>query len=319
MAQGVRLPTVSWFGGGEAERAAPRCSQRNRRGTPEGAPPSSPSAPAEVAAVVASEGVPATASTGVLCVGGMSSSSTCVEVNVGGEIFRSSAATLRNSPFLASLLSDDFVDDLRDADGRLFIDRDPDLFAAVLRLLRGYDPEMCTGKCSWSAVKAEADFYQIPLDLLREPVEVVLPPDILIVRHLYSYHNTPSTETLHPGEVCMYSLNDLPPDLKTQIRIDSVLVNRHQCGSKTVFVINRQVLEEAGFIERSEGVWERTERKCYHKKSGLQLLVPKHPMEVDRDEQQHYLCITYVVPLVGPVVSSGNMGVVGVQAYRRPQ
>mmetsp|Transcript_10730 Transcript_10730/g.37550 ORF Transcript_10730/g.37550 Transcript_10730/m.37550 type:complete len:292 (+) Transcript_10730:161-1036(+) len=239
----------------------------------------------------------------------------CIEVSVGGTIFRASASTLKKSPFLASLLSDEFIDDMRDPEGRLFVDRDPELFAEVLRLMRGCEPR--AGTNSWYSVKAEADFYQIPLNLLRAPVEVIVPPDILVVRHLYSYTGTPSSEALRGDELCMYCLTDLPPDLKTQIRIDSVLVNRHQCGSKTVFVISQQVLEEAGFYERSDGLWERTERRLYHRSSGVELVIPKHPMEVDRERQEHFLCITYVVPLVGPVIATSTGGVVGVQNHRR--
>lgn len=238
-------------------------------------------------------------------------SSTCVEVNIGGTIFIATAGTLRKSPFFASLLSDELVDDLRDAEGRLFVDRDPELFAEVLRLLRGYQPRI--ERHGWGVVKAEADFYQIPLDCLRPPVEVLIPPDILVVRHVFAYNGTRSTESLRADEVCVYCLGDVPPDLKTQIRIDSVHVNRHQSGSKTVFVVSQQVIEEAGFFQRAEGFYERTERRCYHKKSGLELVIPKHPMEVEREHQEHYLCITYVIPVVGPVVTTHTGGVVGIQ------
>lgn len=262
------------------------------------------------------EAAPATLSPASRTPSGLSTNA-CMEVNVGGRVFKASASTLRKSPFLSSLISDELHDDLRDADGRLFIDRDPDLFHEVLSLLRGYEPRADLGKNSWTAVKLEADFYQIPVELLQGPVEVVLPPDILVVRHLYTYPGQPSTEPLKAEEICMYSLNDLPPDLKTQIRIDSVLVNRHQCGSKTVFVVGRLVLSEAGFCDRGDGVWERTERKCYHRKNGMQLVIPRHPMEVDREDHPHYLCITYVVPLVGAVISTASGGVVGVQGCRR--
>lgn len=239
--------------------------------------------------------------------------SQCIEVNVGGRVFQASGMTLRKSPFFKSLLSDDLIDDLKDADGRLFVDRDPDLFAEVLRLLRGFLPRHLPDKVPWSAVKAEADFYQIPLELLSSPAEVVIPPDILCVRRLYT--EVSCTEALRRDEVCMYSLSDLPPDLKTQTRIIAVEVNRHQCGTKTVFVISQQVLEEVGFCERSETTWERTERRCYHKYNGMDLVIPTHPMEVGREEHDAYMCVVYAVPPVAPVVVAGN-SVVGVQMGR---
>lgn len=237
-----------------------------------------------------------------------------LEVNVGGQIFKSSAWTLRKSTFFASLLSDDLVDDMRDAEGRLFIDRDPELFVEVLRLLRGYRPRKSSDQLPWGAVKAEADFYQVPLDLLSAPCEVVIPPDILCVRRLYN--EASCTETLRRDEVCMYSLSDLPPDLKTQTRIVAVEVNRHQCGTKTVFVISKQVLEEAGFCERPEVCWERTERRCYHKYNSMELVIPTHPMEVGREEHDDYVCLVYAVPPVPHVIVAGD-GVVGVQRERR--
>jgi len=242
--------------------------------------------------------------------GSATSSEGCVEVNVGGTTFKASAATLRKSPFFASLLSDELTDDLRDQDGRLFVDRDPELFAEVLRIMRGYRFQVSSERLPWNAVRAEADFYQIPLDLLHSPAEVVIPPDILSVRRIYT--ELQCTETLRRDEICMYSLSDLPPDLKTQTRIVAVEVNRHQCGTKTVFVISQQVLEEAGFCERSETTWERTERRCYHKYNGMELVIPKHPMEVGREEHPEYVCVVYAVPPVGPVIVAGN-SVVGVQ------
>lgn len=241
--------------------------------------------------------------------------SVCVEVNVGGRLFKASAATLRISPFFANLLADDLIDDLRDGDGRLFVDRDPELFAEVLRLLRGYPPRSVShGGLRWSMVKAEADFYQVPLQFLTPPAEVVMPPDVLSVRRLYL--EIGSKETLHRDELCMYSLTDLPPDLRSQTRIQSVEVNRHQCGSKTVFVVNQQILEEAGFMDRADGMYERTERRCYYRHDGHEIIIPAHPMEVCREHHESYVCVTYAVPPVGEVVTAGGQ-VVGVVNTKR--
>jgi hypothetical protein len=236
----------------------------------------------------------------------------CVKVNVGGRTFEASHASLRKSTFFDALLSDDLSDDLKDEDGRLFIDRDPDLFSQVLRILRGYAPQT-SPELTWAMVKAEADFYSIPVDLLQPPVEVAIPPDILFVRRLYAERENPCPEHLSRDEICMYSMSDLPPDLKSQTRIIAVEVIRHQCGSKTMFVISQRVLEEAGFLERSGGTWERTERRCYHKlEGGTQLLVADHPMEVCRDMTDHYVCVTYAIPPVSCPVTAGD-SVIGVQ------
>merc|ERR1712228_905387 len=100
--------------------------------------------------------------------------------------------------------------------------------------------------------------------------------------------------------------------LKTQIRIVAVEVVRHHCGSKTVFVVSQQVLEEAGFRERSEDVWERIERRCYHKvPGGVELIIPEHPMEISREQFDFFVCVSYAVPPMGPVVTAGDQ-VVGV-------
>lgn len=241
----------------------------------------------------------------------MSDSTACVEVNVGGQIFKASLLTLRRSGFLASLLDDDLTDDLKDKYGHLFLDRDPELFVEVLRLLRGHAArQLPDGRNTWSAVKAEADFYQVPVELLMSPMELAIPPDILTVRRLYIDDNC--MEAVRRDEICMYSLIDLPPDLKTQIRIVAVEVNRHHSGSKTVFVVSRQVLEEASYGDRLDGAWERIERRCYHKiTEGVELIIPAHPMEISREHCAFYVCVTYAVPPVGPVVAAGNQ-VVGV-------
>merc|ERR1711920_943819 len=132
----------------------------------------------------------------------------------------------------------------------------------------------------------------------------------LTVRRLYV--ETSCTEVLRRDEICMYSLNDLPPDIKSQVRIVAVEVNRHQCGSKTVFVVSQQVFEEAGFRDRLDGTWERLERRCYHKVSGgCDLVIPSHPMEIGREAFEYYVGVTYAIPPVGPVVTAGDQ-VVGV-------
>ncbi|CAE8584474.1 unnamed protein product [Polarella glacialis] len=244
------------------------------------------------------------------------STSRVLEVNVGGRIFTASSATLRKSPYLESLMGDELTDDLRDPEGRLFIDRDPEIFAEVLRLMRGHAPRaLPPGELHWAEVRAEADFFQIPLNQIEPPVEVVLPPDVLSVRRLYVDDQPPPATTASggPDELCMYTLSDLPPDFKSQTSIVGVEVDRRSfVGTKTVFLARRQLLQEAGFcFYRPESLWERTERRVYHRLRGTELVVPKHPTEVSRERTEHYMCITYAVPPVSPVVTAGD-AVVGV-------
>lgn len=205
------------------------------------------------------------------------------------------------------------MDDLRDKEGRLFVDRDPELFAEVLRLLRGCPPRILDN-IPWNDIKAEADFYGVPLEAMRPPTEVILPPSVLTVRRLYVEPVT--SEILRRDELCMYSMSDLPPDMKSQTRIIAVEVLHGIIrGSKTVFVVSQPVLEEAGFCERPDGTiraWERTERHSYHaQKAGIELIIPSHPMEVNREIHEHYISVTYAVPPVGHMVTTAD-GVVGV-------
>merc|ERR1712032_336952 len=89
-----------------------------------------------------------------------SMSPTFVQVNVGGVLFSAAGSTFMKSGYLAALQSMELGDDLRDDAGHLFIDRDPDLFSEVLRLLRGYKFNKHP-RLSWEEVKHEADFYQL--------------------------------------------------------------------------------------------------------------------------------------------------------------
>eukprot|EP00747_Dinoflagellata_sp_TGD_P028894 gnl/TRDRNA2_/TRDRNA2_133551_c0_seq1.p1 gnl/TRDRNA2_/TRDRNA2_133551_c0~~gnl/TRDRNA2_/TRDRNA2_133551_c0_seq1.p1 ORF type:complete len:250 (+),score=38.60 gnl/TRDRNA2_/TRDRNA2_133551_c0_seq1:92-841(+) len=233
-----------------------------------------------------------------------------VEVNVGGKVFSVSTGTLRKSPFFASLLSDDLTDDLKDHKGRLFVDRDPELFAEVLRLLRGY-PAQDTLHMPWSVVKAEADFYQVPVVELTAAVEVVIPPDILCVQRLYAEMD--SLEPLHRDEICLHTMRNLPQDLQTRVRIAGLEVIPGG-ETKTVFAVSKRTLEEASFVELCGGVWERTERRCYHKKGAAEIVIPEHPMEVSREHHAHYVCVTYALPPVNNPVTTVASGVVGTVA-----
>lgn len=241
----------------------------------------------------------------------------CMDVNVGGTIFKAGVATLGKSKFLAPILGDELSDDMKDDQGRLYIDRDPALFREVLRLLRGYPARLSAdSQFSWNDLKAEADFFQVPLEMLNAPVEVAVPPDILSVRRVYAEDPESITDPLHRGEMGMYSMSDLPPDLKSATRIIAVEVMRG-CGAKTVFAVGQRTLEEAGFAESIGGVWERTERYCYHRiRPDCELVIPKHPMEISRAVHEHFVCVTYCIPPMGNIVCAGG-SVVGVLNTRR--
>lgn len=101
-----------------------------------------------------------------------------VQLNMGGHYFSTTRATLlqSGSSYFARLLEDDNDDDvcmtgaLRDEQGRLFIDRDPTLFAQILDYLRNLD-NFSVDSQERDKLHKEALYYQ--LDGL---VEMTRPP-----------------------------------------------------------------------------------------------------------------------------------------------
>ncbi|CAO1386703.1 unnamed protein product [Diamesa serratosioi] len=83
-----------------------------------------------------------------------------VHLNVGGKTFSTSKITLTqiSDTFFTSLLSGR-IQSLRDENGAIFIDRDPDLFSTILNYLRTKDIDI--KQCDIRLVRHEAEFYGI--------------------------------------------------------------------------------------------------------------------------------------------------------------
>lgn len=219
------------------------------------------------------------------------------DLNVGGMIFQAHRTTLERSIFLKTLLSSDFDDDSLDTDGKLFIDRDPELFKQVLKLLRGYrfhsNPVL-----SWEEVKAEADFYQVPdLEILapETPVIVVVPEETVLVRRLRLTEFPTRRGKVH------YTVSDsdwsqLPADLANKVfylsahgptclDIATVLAAGYELK-------NEKESEDADEFQQ-QMIYECREKIIYHAKTpGTVLQVPKLQNEVLREDCPHWICIT---------------------------
>ena len=83
-----------------------------------------------------------------------------VNLNVGGTRFSTSRQTLSQLPdtFFTALLSGR-ISTLRDENGAIFIDRDPQLFSLILSYLRTREIDIT--KCKISVLLHEAEFYNI--------------------------------------------------------------------------------------------------------------------------------------------------------------
>ncbi|CRL04723.1 CLUMA_CG017783, isoform A [Clunio marinus] len=83
-----------------------------------------------------------------------------VHLNVGGKKFSTSRTTLNQIPdtFFTALLSGR-IQSLRDENGAIFIDRDPDLFSLILNYLRTKDIDLKL--CDIRLLRHEAEYYGI--------------------------------------------------------------------------------------------------------------------------------------------------------------
>lgn len=83
-----------------------------------------------------------------------------IKLNVGGKRFVTSRQTLTWIPdsFFQSLLSGR-IPSLKDEDGAIFIDRDPDLFKPILNYMRSREVQL--NNCNVKTLKHEAEFYGI--------------------------------------------------------------------------------------------------------------------------------------------------------------
>jgi len=98
-----------------------------------------------------------------------------LEINVGGRVFSTRRETLSASKALKRYLEDmDANRAALDSQGRLFIDRDPETFEVILRLLQGYTQLGTTGASLWAkldVLKQDVSFYGLA------QLTVVLPDD----------------------------------------------------------------------------------------------------------------------------------------------
>uniref|UniRef100_A0A7S1PJW0 Potassium channel tetramerisation-type BTB domain-containing protein n=1 Tax=Alexandrium catenella TaxID=2925 RepID=A0A7S1PJW0_ALECA len=223
----------------------------------------------------------------------MNSSLAPTPLNVGGQIFMVSRATWMRAGFLATLLADDLGHDMMDTAGNIFIDRDPELFGEVVRLLRGY-AFVRHPRLTWQEVRAEADFYQVrseDIDALAPPPAVVLPPERVttqVVTLLWVGSNDPRNRWHVSG-----GRKSLTQD------IDASMPGGPGAASTR---LEPEILERLGFqkgettFTLSKTEFTRTVRIAFYEKMGGAISVPVLPEEVHREDHPQWLQITYTHP-----------------------
>jgi len=216
-----------------------------------------------------------------------------VRLNVGGRVFMAAKATLAKAGFLAALLQKQNTKDMVDADGEIYIDRDPQLFAEVLRLLRGYtfSPHP---RLTWQDVRDEAAFYQVRASdvdaLTPRPVQVV-PPERLTTQKVSLF----SVDAGDVGGNTWYvreGREGMTDD------VDSRMPDGRGGSSNCV---DLDLLWELGFQEGvidddhlPRKVFTRQLRTvCYAKPRGDPIAVPFLPDEVDRKDCPHWVQVSY--------------------------
>ena len=86
-----------------------------------------------------------------------------IELNVGGRKFTTTRDTLckDTDSMLAAMFSGDFMPAHQDSKGRVFLDRNGDMFAVILSYLRGEPLQIPDGVVQQRALVAEAHFFQV--------------------------------------------------------------------------------------------------------------------------------------------------------------
>jgi len=86
-----------------------------------------------------------------------------IDVDVGGQLFRTSEATLRKASYFAALLSSNWRNDCTEE--VIFVDRDPELFQRVLSFMRSGSlagiPSFAAAPDLWRALREEANFFGV--------------------------------------------------------------------------------------------------------------------------------------------------------------
>lgn len=95
--------------------------------------------------------------------GGTASAMNIIELNVGGRKFTTTRDTLCKDAdsMLAAMFSGDFMPAHQDSKGRVFLDRNGDMFAVILSYLRGEPLQVPDGVVQQRALVAEAHFFQV--------------------------------------------------------------------------------------------------------------------------------------------------------------
>lgn len=222
---------------------------------------------------------------------------------MGGTVFQASRKTFEASIYLKTLMSSDLAEDSLDPSGRLFVDRDPELFAKVLKLLRGYRFRSNAG-LSWAEVKEEADFYQVPgLSCLAPemPVLVIVPEEAVVVRRLALTEFVSKRGKLH-YVISGDDVRDLPADLADRVYVCAPFPhNGPTCLDVTDVIaagfhlkVGQNGRDDIDIDSRDDKwIYECEEKVVYYaKKAGTLLQVAKLHGEVIREDCPHWICIT---------------------------
>lgn len=192
------------------------------------------------------------------------------------------------SIFLATFLGDDLSEDAIDSAGRPFVDRDPELFDEVLRLLRGYEFKRHP-RLIWSEVKAEADYYQVPnLDALSLPPNVALPPDMPAIARKITFSRS-NTKRCHWIPTCTPAL-PFPADVETKL----YSIGNPSFGAPLRALCPSSLLG-LGFVVQPDSMeYTRKEKTVFYAKvDGIPPDVPFLPNEIMQEEAEMWLKITY--------------------------
>jgi hypothetical protein len=136
-----------------------------------------------------------------------------MKINVGGEIFITTEATLSRSAFLDTMLNNVEYKKEVDADGNLFVDKDPELFKYILKYLRTLRPVQ--SHFLENELLEEADYYQITdFAVAKPPLPPILLPPQCTVRETIEI----STYKTRKGELRYYiDSRDFPEDLDDKL------------------------------------------------------------------------------------------------------
>ena len=130
-------------------------------------------------------------------------------INVGGVDFTTLKSTLKCSPMLAAMLSDEWTDRITRRNGVPFIDRDADVFKHILKFLRTSIPPVLWTRSNgfdlslYAELLVEAEYFQ--LDALAEWIKTE--------QYIHTIQVITSTDT-HTLEECRRGLRPYTGDME---------------------------------------------------------------------------------------------------------